>query len=163
MESTAKLIRVEIPGQDWLELHLEGPVPVLKGRGCFAFETTLQYYRALLTKPFQDWPMPSGTSHVDLLFQELILKARGEFAFPYPHEELCHCRGIATTVVDRAIVRGAHTPEKVSRLTSASTACGTCRSDVQKLIDFRVRKSQPVAGDEALAAALGAGLRKAVS
>ena len=76
-----------------------------------------------------------------LILSEMILKLRGEWNFPYADEELCHCRSIATQTVDQAIIAGAHSPEVVTRQTSASTACGTCRPTVQKIIEYRTRKT----------------------
>lgn len=82
------------------------------------------------------WPLPIGTSHSDLLLREFIKKALGNWILPYAHEEICHCRKVNTEVVEQAIKAGAHSTEVVSRWTSASTACGTCRPDVQKMIDY---------------------------
>ena len=54
-----------------------------------------------------------------------VLKARDEWKPTFTDEEICHCRFVPLAVVDAAIVAGAHTAEKVSAWTSASTACGT--------------------------------------
>jgi len=64
------------------------------------------------------------------------VEQRGEWNPPYTHEEICHCRAVPTREVEKAIIMGAHTPQKVSRWTSASTACGTCRPDVEKMISY---------------------------
>lgn len=84
--------------------------------------------------------LPQGKNPGAILLREVLLKAKGEWQSPYEAEELCHCRAVPTVVVDQAIVTGAHTPEKVSSLTSASTACGTCRGDVEALIAWRLHK-----------------------
>ncbi len=83
---------------------------------------------------------PEGTNPEHLCFREAILKLKNEWNFPYQEEELCHCRAVATAIVDQAICMGAHTAKKVSRQTSASTACGTCRPNVEAIIKFRLGK-----------------------
>jgi bacterioferritin-associated ferredoxin len=87
------------------------------------------------------WALPQGDSHAELLVREFILRCQGRWTTVYKHEELCHCRQIKAITVDQAIISGAHTPEQVSRLTTASTACGTCRPDVEKMINQRLRVS----------------------
>ena len=83
--------------------------------------------------------MPQGKSREDLCVREALLKLKGEWDFPYKEEELCHCRAVLTEVVDQAICAGAHTPKKVSAMTSASTACGTCRPEVETIIKYRLQ------------------------
>lgn len=85
-------------------------------------------------------PVPEGQSPAALCLREAILKLKGEWDYPYKDEELCHCRAVLTSVVDLAVCLGAHTPRKVSEQTSASTACGTCRPDVEAIIKFRLGK-----------------------
>ncbi len=84
------------------------------------------------------WRLPEGQNHVDMLMRELILKSQNQWAFPYNHEELCHCRNVNTSTIDEVVLLGAHQPEIVSQLTLASTACGTCRPDVEKVIQYRL-------------------------
>ena len=133
---------VEIPGQDSIELMLENQkVQNLNVIACTEVLELLQTYKKFKSHAITEWPLPEGQSHSHLLLKELILKAQGKWQHPYPHTELCHCRKILTTTVEAAIVRGAHTTEAVSRLTSASTACGTCRPHVQDLIDFRIKNN----------------------
>ncbi len=80
--------------------------------------------------------LPQGSSPGELLLRELLLRARGQWSPPYSEDELCHCRAVPTATVLEAICAGAHTPEKVSRWTSASTSCGSCRKDVVSLLDY---------------------------
>jgi bacterioferritin-associated ferredoxin len=138
MASSAPII-VDFPGHDRIEARLESGRWSLKVVGCREVEFEIQNRlknEADLTK----WSLPSGTGHGDLLIRELILRARGEWAYPYEHLELCHCRSVPTEIVDQAILSGAHEPKQVSTRTSASTACGTCRPDVQKIINYRLGK-----------------------
>jgi len=86
-------------------------------------------------------PLPEGDTPAVLLIRELILKAQNKWTYPYTEAELCHCRSIATDKVDQAIVYGAHRPEVVSRRTSASTACGTCRPNVEEIIAYRLQST----------------------
>ena len=130
---------VEIPGQDSIEIEVQNQkLQSLKVIACTELLELLQSYKSFKNTPLSEWPMPEGNKHSHLLLKELLLKAQGKWQHPYPHTELCHCRKILTETVDAAIIRGAHTTDSVSRLTSASTACGTCRPHVQDLIDFRL-------------------------
>jgi len=81
-----------------------------------------------------------GVQHWDLLISEVMMRLQGNFEVPMKDEELCHCRKIQACKIDEAIVMGAHTPEKVKAWTTASSGCGTCRPDVEKLISFRLTK-----------------------
>ena len=80
-----------------------------------------------------------GVTPEDIVLNELILKINNEWDFPYKDEELCHCRAVETKKVDRAIVMGAHDPKSVSLCTSASTSCGACKEDVEKILEFRLK------------------------
>ena len=139
-------VKVSLSGRDSIEVEYEGEMPSLgklvkvSFRGCTDFMTRIQKLRKEHGNDVKSWPIPEGEDHSTLLVRELVLKLRGEWEFPYADEELCHCRNIATQIVDQAIIAGAHTPEVVSRQTSASTACGTCRPQVQQLIDYRLNK-----------------------
>lgn len=140
-------IKVELDGRDCIEVECEGEDPLHPGSvkkvsilGCSSFMEMMQKMRKSFGSDVKSWPLPSGTDHSSLLLKEMILKLRGEWAFPYAEEELCHCRNVPTHVVDQAIIGGAHSPEMVTRLTSASTACGTCRPEVQKIINYRLNK-----------------------
>lgn len=143
---TKTTMTVALEGRDWIEVEYEGELPAL-GRlikvnmvGCTDMMEMMQKMRAHFGVDVKAWPVPEGTDHASLLLRELVLKLRGEWNYPYADAELCHCRNIATQKVDQAIIAGAHTPEMVTRQTSASTACGTCRPEVQKIIDFRLGK-----------------------
>lgn len=128
---------VEIAGRDRLEVTSLEPFK-MKIIGCELMWSTLQDMKTQYGPDITSWPLPEGTDHVSLLLKELILKLHGKWEHPYPHAEVCHCRNVPLTTVEEAIFAGAHTPEMVSRWTSASTACGTCRSDVIKILEFRL-------------------------
>lgn len=130
---------VKLQGQDQIEAEKNDSGHwKVTASGCYDFLNAINTLVKLGPNP-EIWPLPEGDSHVDLLLREFIMKVRGEWDFPYKDEETCHCRIIPTSVVDHAIINGAHHTAQVSRETSASTACGTCRPDVQKMIDYRLR------------------------
>lgn len=140
-------IKVELEGRDFIEVECLGDDPQAPGAvkkvsvmGCTEFMDMMTKMRKHFGADLSKWPVPEGQDHSSLLLREMILKLRGEWNFPYKDDELCHCRSIQTQVVDQAIIAGAHTPEVVTRQTSASTACGTCRPQVQKMIDYRLGK-----------------------
>ena len=78
-------------------------------------------------------PIPQEKTPEMLLLRELILKIRGEWGDAPSDPELCHCRKIPQTHVERAIILGAHTIEKVRARSSANTSCGTCLPEVDAL------------------------------
>ena len=128
----------EIKGRDEIRLILENGKASWSAVGCLSLLRTVKAYAAQVDDSVHSWPLPEGHGHTFILLREIILKAKGEWDFPVELEELCHCRQIATCKVDRAIVAGAHSAEKVSQQTSAGTACGTCRFQTEKLIEFRL-------------------------
>lgn len=141
-------IHVGFPGREelWLswdeKSQLENPQAQLRAVGPLAFLESVAKWRAQLKGPVICWPLPEGDSSADLLLREAILKAKGQWNPPYQDAEICHCRMVPTQKVVAAIVAGAHTPQQVSRWTSASTACGTCRPDVESLLEYmRGKKS----------------------
>lgn len=133
--------RAVLDGRDTLEIFDEGGVTRHRVVGCEALLELVQALRARHGDDPVKWDLPSGDSHTELLVREFILRARGQWALPYGHDEICHCRMVQTRVVDQAIVAGAHSTDAVSRATSASTACGTCRPDVEKILRYRLAKS----------------------
>jgi len=128
---------VDLPGRDRIEAHKQNNIWKVVASGCQELLESLRRLQATGEDPSL-WVLPNGNNHSDLLLRELILKVRGEWVYPYQHEELCHCRSVATEIVDQAILAGAHTTSSVSARTSASTACGTCRPDVQKILSYRL-------------------------
>jgi bacterioferritin-associated ferredoxin len=132
---------VELPGQDRIEVEVDPSAasqPQVRFRGCHAMMDLMQGMRRNFGVNPAKWPIPEGRSHSEMLLRELVLKLRGEWFLAYKESEVCHCRKVSAEAIDRAILSGAHTPQIVSRQTSASTACGTCRPDVQKMIDHRL-------------------------
>jgi len=135
-------IQAELQGRDLLKITESG------GKYRFEFVACREVHSLILEMKnkhgadLKKWPMPEGATHGALLVKELLLKIQGQWSFPYPHDELCHCRTVPVAVVDQAIVAGAHTPEAVSRWTSASTACGTCRPEVEKILAYRLGTSK---------------------
>ncbi|MCB0394230.1 MAG: (2Fe-2S)-binding protein [Bdellovibrionales bacterium] len=131
----------EISGQDWVELTLDGDHPSWRGNGCISVLNAVKMARSKLNGAPKDWTLPEGQDHGSLLLREVIMKARGEWKFPYDESELCHCRMVPTAVVDRCIQQGVQNVADVSRKTNAGTGCGTCRPNIQEIIDFRYKKS----------------------
>lgn len=79
------------------------------------------------------WPLQDGLSADAMLINEFIRKAKGE-VFVYNHEELCHCRMVPTEKVKNAVKAGCHRVVDVSRTTLAGTGCGSCRQDIEDVI-----------------------------
>src|SRR5690349_12642395 len=146
---TESVYKLALKAGDELELRLildqHGNIAsgVLRGIGGPEMLTLLQAWKNRWHGSLKALCTPSGNSGPELMLRELILKAKGEWKFPYQEAELCHCRAVPLEVVDQAIMHGAHTPEIVSRWTSASTACGTCRKDVTAILNYRLESKKP--------------------
>lgn len=138
--TASNIFRAELKGRDLIEIKKTSAGAKIHVVGCPEVLTLVRKFLKEHGDDCQKWPMPTGDSHADLLLGEALLKMNGEWKLPYDQLELCHCRSVPTDVVDQAIVAGAHDTTTVSRCTSASTSCGTCRPDVQSLIDYRLRK-----------------------
>ncbi len=138
-------ILLKIPGREQLELHVdvnpEGEIHAarLTGIGDLRFLTHLREYGKRLKGRVKDLPLPEGRSTAELMIAEAVSKLRNDWNPAFTDDEVCHCRNVPLKIVDAAVLCGAHTPEKVSAWTSASTACGTCRPDVETHLRFRLR------------------------
>ena len=72
-----------------------------------------------------------------LLLKELLQKYLGECQPSYTEKELCHCRAVDTDLVIDSIYLGANDIEKIGKMCSAGTSCGTCQPDSLNLLqDF---------------------------
>ena len=49
---------------------------------------------------------------------------------------VCYCLNITNGMIKDAVYAGASTLEEVQEATGATTACGACTDDVQRLVDF---------------------------
>lgn len=136
---------VQLGGKDGFELELsvtlsgtqisEASLQVLGGPELLLLASE---WREKLSGELSEIEVPEGHGMAQMVLREAILKLQDNWNYPYAEEELCHCRAILTKSVDDAILHGAHTPEKVSQLTSASTSCGSCREDVVEIIKYRM-------------------------
>ena len=136
---------VSLEGRDQLTLDLEtrdGAITHAKltGRGCTEMLTLMQAWRAKLSGDLKALEIPQGNSHSEILLREILLKAKGEWQFPYEDEELCHCRAISTKKVDAAIIGGCRSVRGIARETSAGTSCGSCRPDTEAIINYRLQQ-----------------------
>lgn len=138
MESAKKIVEVVADGRDQIRWESVGEQNKVAFIGCLEFTQFIKNYRANFGNDVFKWPTPKGSSHSEMVIREFIQKLKGTWEYPYKEEELCHCRHVSTKTVDRAILNGAHTHELASRWTGCSTACGTCKPDVEKIIKYRV-------------------------
>lgn len=136
-------VRVELGGRDQIEVsgHKGVSTPKVHFKGCTELMELMKSMRTEHGDDIRQWPMAAGVSHAEILLRELQLKLSGQWNFPFNAVNVCNCRHVPTAVVDQAVISGAHTTAVVSRQTAASTNCGTCRPDVQKIIDFRLGKT----------------------
>ena len=132
------------PGREKLNLVLnieDGIIQDVKmqAKGCLDFLLLSQKMKEKLTGDVGNLLPPSGIDHGSIIWREMISKITGQWNFPFEHEELCHCRKITAERVDRSVVFGAHTVEEVRKRTSANTGCGTCKPDVEAVIENRLK------------------------
>mgnify|MGYP001555212016 CR=1 FL=1 len=139
-EGATNIFRAELKGRDLIEIKVTAQGAKIHVVGCPEVLTLVKQFLQTHGDDCQKWPHPKGDGHADLLLREALMRLKGEWKLPYDQLEICHCRCVPTEVVDQAIVAGAHDTTTVSRRTSASTSCGTCRPDVQSLIDYRLKK-----------------------
>ncbi len=113
-------------------IHVVGPLTLIQRLN----ELKLKYG----THP-KTWPeIATLKSHEDMLINEFILKAKNAFKLAYDHEELCHCRMVPADKVYSAIKQGCCSIEDVGRATLAGTGCGSCRDDIEKLLQqFKIK------------------------
>jgi len=136
----------EIPGRDKVILRMEVKdfkivSASLSGVGCLGLLKLLKDWRPKLKGALDKLPLPEGEGHAAVLLREVLLKAQGQWHFPYQEDELCHCRAIPAKKVDQAICAGFHTIEAVGDETSAGTACGSCQPDIKKVLEYRLRNT----------------------
>ncbi len=137
-------VEIKIPGREelCLEIEVDASGQILSssliGLGDLHFLKSLQIWRKNLVGALDELKMPDGNSAFALMMREALLKIKGQWQNPFTDQELCHCRAVPLAKVEAAIFAGAHTPEKVSRWTSASTSCGTCRPDVEAILKYRL-------------------------
>lgn len=49
---------------------------------------------------------------------------------------VCECLSVTNGMIKDAVEDGASTMEEVQEMTGASTCCGACTDNVQRLVDF---------------------------
>ena len=137
----------EIPGRERLELDIEyegNKIINLKisGLGSLQFLRFVNSLRSLSGIKISELEVPQGylAQPDQLLFRQAVLELKKLWNPPYLQKQICHCRSVSTQVVENSILVGANTTNQVSRMTSASTACGTCMPDVQAMINYILAK-----------------------
>lgn len=53
---------------------------------------------------------------------------------------VCNCMQITSGMIKEAVAAGATTLEEVQEATGASTVCGVCLEDIERLVDFFVKE-----------------------
>lgn len=132
-----KTLTIQIPGQDKIQVEMKEGKQYLHFQGCHDFTSLMISFKKNFGVNVSQWPLPKGQSHSEMIMRELILKLQGKWQYPYAEEELCHCRHVSTETVDVAILNGAHSTDLASQWTGCSTACGTCKPSVEKMIQYR--------------------------
>ena len=139
-------VHIAWPGREEIKarVELDSEQNIVKaellGIGGPDFIRAVAAFRERLKGPLAKLEAPAGARAHEIMLRELVLRLKGEWSPPYKDDEICHCRVVPTQTVDLAICTGAHTSRQVSELTAASTACGTCRPDVEAMIQYRLKR-----------------------
>lgn len=131
-------IVAEILGRDRLEVTSLKPFQ-MKVIGCDQLFLDLKSLAKQHGNDLSLWPLPVEKTHTQLLIKELILKIKGQWKHVYEHDEVCHCRNVSLESVEQAIFLGAQSSDMITKWTMSSSACGTCRPDVERIIEFRLK------------------------
>lgn len=106
--------------------------------GSLSFLRYCQAQAQRLKGPVCNIEIPSGNSPWEIIWREILLKIKNQWVEVIEHEELCHCRRVASSKVDLAIVYGAHSAADIRKRTSANTGCGTCLPVIEDLLKQRL-------------------------
>jgi len=85
------------------------------------------------------WKVISVLDGYDVLLNEFILRCQNNYKITYLHEEICHCRMISTEKILNTIKQGVFSTSEISRLTMAGTGCGSCKKDIDELLNYLVK------------------------
>lgn len=136
--------RVEIPQRCWIKVQLQMDeyknIQKVNWNAQGSFELIREsekFFESMNQKNLNQLEVvfpPTGPKTHHLLFQRLLDKLKGEFKETDQGLEICHCRKISQGEIEKAILLGAHTADKVKKWTTASSGCGTCRPEVEGII-----------------------------
>lgn len=141
MES--KYYSVKIEGGDEISLRLELDGSVIKSHewnivGSLKLLAVAASIKKSFPSTIEAISFPEGAEPATLLVKELLMRVKNQWSDGDDDPEICHCRKISQRAIERAVILGAHTLEKVRKRTSANTGCGACMPDVQELIAKRL-------------------------
>jgi nitrite reductase (NADH) large subunit len=81
-----------------------------------------------------DVPLPEQRS--DLLFPQFTDPAPASVELMPDHARICDCNAVNKAQLVEAVLAGATSLRSVCERTRAGTGCGSCRPEVQRVIDF---------------------------
>lgn len=131
------LAQAELQNRDTLKLIERDGQTHLKVDGCNELRAVVQKLIQEQGPQVKSWNV-QGTDHATLLVKKLIFQLNAK-PHPYKEDEVCHCRNISLAVIEQSILNGAHTIQAIRRTTTANTACGSCQSDVEAILDYWLR------------------------
>jgi NAD(P)H-dependent nitrite reductase large subunit len=84
-------------------------------------------------------------SRARLLFPIVATDAKPHAADRIPDTaQICDCNAVTKAEIVEAVLRGARTLQAVSDVTHACTGCGSCRPQVQAILEFAAQGAPPV-------------------
>lgn len=134
---TEKAVKVEIPGR--VQLSWDGKI--FKAIGDIELKNSIDAIVQIFGRNPAKWPTDQkALKHIlkdpkwILILLRFARMSSNQWHSPYPHDELCHCRMVATDKVIAAIEQNCITTQAIARTTLAGTGCGTCRADSEKIL-----------------------------
>lgn len=138
-------LRVEIPQRCWIEASFKldqfNNIQTVDwhAQGSFDLINECQKFFNQVANKNIEVVSVEGMKTSQLLLAMLVDKLKGQH-IESEDIEICHCRKINRSEIMQAILLGAHTADKVKKWTTASSGCGTCRPDVENLIEVCLKK-----------------------
>jgi assimilatory nitrate reductase catalytic subunit len=84
--------------------------------------------------PGRDWLAGLFAGPLDVLARAALLAGRAPGAAPDRGPIICACMGVATKAIAAAVAAGAGSVDAVAAATGAGANCGSCRTEIKRLI-----------------------------
>ena len=79
---------------------------------------------------------------VTAIEKQKLLAGRADAAMPDKGAIVCSCMNIGANEIASAIHGGCHTVQKIGDVTTAGTNCGSCRAEINGMIDVVLRETK---------------------
>lgn len=106
----------------------------LKATGSLSFLNLIQNKIKQQGNKPESWSLLAEVNNGDeAMLNQFISKVQATEASA-EHDEVCHCRMVDREKIEQSIFQGCKSREEISRTTLAGTGCGSCRTDLEKML-----------------------------